>query len=80
VAPVTVAPKPWRSIPSDGPIAEVLGQRRDWLDAIAAGRPAARRQALDDLADDGRTEDRIRQSYTGRAAIELLQNARGFRS
>jgi hypothetical protein len=72
---MTVAPQPWRSIPSDGPIAQVLGQRRDWLDAIAAGSPAAKRQALDDLADDGRTEDRIRQSYTGRAAIELLQNA-----
>jgi hypothetical protein len=65
----------WSRIPDSGPIAEVLGRRQHWLDALSHGNDGARSIGLDDLADDGRTEDRIRQGYTGRAAIELLQNA-----
>jgi hypothetical protein len=65
----------WQLIPADGPIADEINSRREWLEANRAGTHGARAKTLQDLADDGRTEDRIRQGYTGRAAIELLQNA-----
>jgi hypothetical protein len=65
----------WLHIPIDGPIARVLGRRLIWLHTQSTGDADSRRQTLDDLADDGRTEDRIRQGYTGRAPMELLQNA-----
>lgn len=65
----------WARIPDQGALADVLLRRRDWLRTQASGGPASRRVTLHDLADDGRTEDRIRQGYTGRAPMELVQNA-----
>ena len=49
----------WARIPEEGPLADVLLRRRDWLKTQASGGPASRRVTLHDLADDGRTEDRI---------------------
>jgi hypothetical protein len=63
------------STPSSGPIADVLVRRTRWLETLRDGHPDAKAVSLLDLSDDGHTEDRIRQGYTGRAPIELLQNA-----
>ena len=39
------------------------------------GDPVVRAQAADRYEDQGRTENRVKQDYTGRYPIELLQNA-----
>lgn len=52
---------PWMTVPEHGPIGRVLRRRQRWLETLARGHPDARAIALHDLADDGRTEDRIRQ-------------------
>lgn len=45
------------------------------LDHIGGGDPIVRAQALDNIEDAGRTEDRVRHDYAGRYPLELLQNA-----
>lgn len=40
-----------------------------------AGDDVVRAQALDNIEDAGRTEDRVRHDYAGRYPLELLQNA-----
>ncbi len=72
---MTVATRPWLSTPTQGPIAKVLARRTRWLETLRDGHEEARAVGLEDLADDGHAEDRIRQGYTGRAPVELLQNA-----
>lgn len=39
------------------------------------GNEIVRAQALGNIEDAGRTEDRVRHDYTGRYPVELLQNA-----
>jgi hypothetical protein len=59
----------------DPDIRRALNDRWEWLEHQAKGTAAAKRAAWRDLGDAGSAEDRVRQSYTGRYAIELLQNA-----
>jgi hypothetical protein len=56
-------------------VEEALDQRWQWLAEQAEMSDASRAQTLRDLEDDGHREDDIRQSYTGRYPLELLQNA-----
>lgn len=56
-------------------VEEALDQRWQWLAEQAEMSEASRAQTLRDLEDDGHREDDIRQSYTGRYPLELLQNA-----
>ncbi|MET0604624.1 MAG: DUF3883 domain-containing protein [Baekduia sp.] len=45
------------------------------LTHLGNGDPVVRAQAADRYEDQGRSENRVRQDYTGRYPIELLQNA-----
>jgi hypothetical protein len=57
------------------PLQALLARRREWLDHQAQGKGAVRRQALHDIEDQGRSEQRVRSDYRGRYPMELLQNA-----
>lgn len=56
-------------------IQDALGDRWSWLEHQAGGSERVVRKVIHDLEDAGRAEDRVRQDYTGRYPIELLQNA-----
>ncbi len=55
-------------------IEKALRRRQVWLEHMARGDASVREVAWQDLGDDGRRENAIRQSYSGRYPIELLQN------
>lgn len=57
-----------------GAIKRALERRQVWLDHMASGDASVREVAWQDLGDDGRRENAIRRSYSGRYPIELLQN------
>lgn len=67
--------QPDADVQIDPRIKGALSDRWDWLAHQSTGSPAVIRKVIDDLEDAGRAEDRIRQDYTGRYPIELLQNA-----
>lgn len=56
-------------------VERALEGRWKWLEYLRRGERDVRLKALQDLEDTGRTEESIRQSYTGRYGVELLQNA-----
>lgn len=70
----TVLPA-WLRIPRDGPIAEVLNGAVVTLEDLGRSRDQSRAWQMDRFVDAGRHEDDIRRGYTGRFAMELLQNA-----
>lgn len=53
----------------------VLGGIAEFLDALAAMSPAAQKRNLAFIAAQASAEERVRQDYTGRYPMELLQNA-----
>ena len=65
----------WLRIPEQGPIAEILHGALVTLEDLGGSREQSRAWQLDRLVDAGRHEDDIRRGYTGRFAMELLQNA-----
>lgn len=64
----------WHTAPEGTP-QHALSLTWQWLEHQANGNTATRTKALQLLGDQGNAEDRVRRNYTGRAAIELLQNA-----
>lgn len=56
-------------------VAEVLAAPWELLKEQASLSLQSRRQAIRDIEDRGRAEQRVRQDYSGRYPIELLQNA-----
>lgn len=67
-------PTEWAGAAKRSP-AHALGLTWQWLAHQQTGDPDTRQKALHLLGDQGGYEDDIRKNYTGRAAIELLQNA-----
>jgi hypothetical protein len=53
----------------------VLAGIAEFLDALAAMSPAAQKRTLAFIAAQASAEERVRQDYTGRYPMELLQNA-----
>ncbi len=67
-----------RAAPGDSSpegVEQALKQRWDWLEDQGNTRHESQRQTIRDLEDDGQREDEVRQAYTGRYPLELLQNA-----
>ena len=56
-------------------VVEVLDDPWDLLREQTSLSVRSRRQAIRDIEDRGRAEQRVRQDYSGRYPIELLQNA-----
>jgi hypothetical protein len=76
---VSQTTKSRRRLPAESPrprsIEEVLDAPWDLLTYIGAAQEEMRAQKLYEIEDAGAAEDRVRQDYTGRYPIELLQNA-----
>jgi len=57
------------------PLAPVLANIREWLEHERTGSHAVQKRTLALLASHAAAEDRVKQDYTGRYLMELLQNA-----
>jgi hypothetical protein len=65
----------WESDAEKAAIAAALAAPWEYVEHLAEAPPGPQRTAWRFLGDGGRYEDAVRQNYTGRYPIELLQNA-----
>ncbi len=68
----------WSSLIGEQPSAEILEPLEGpWalVEHAATGDKASKQRQMEDWEDLGASEQRVRQEYTGRYPIELLQNA-----